>query len=104
MNKRKRIEIKSELDLYVDDKTVDLEEEFDILQFWKRESKRYPLLSALARDILCVPISSVPSESAFSLGRKIITSCRSSLGATTTEALACYEDWLRGRGFQQPEI
>lgn len=99
MNKRMRIEIKSELDLYLDEKTSNLKEDLNILQFWKRNGSRFPVLSAVARDLLCIPISTVPSESAFSLGKKMITSCRSSLSDTTIESLACYEDWLRARGF-----
>ncbi|KAL9678855.1 hypothetical protein QQ045_016706 [Rhodiola kirilowii] len=90
-------DISSELDLYLNEKPSKREEGFDILEFWKSAS-RFVVLSALARDLLCVPVSTVPSESAFSMGKKIITCCRSSLASSTVEALARQEDWLRSKG------
>ncbi|GJS34389.1 ribonuclease H-like domain-containing protein [Tanacetum coccineum] len=42
-----------------------------VLDFWKSQQYRYPVLAKLAMDILCVPISTVASESAFSLGGRI---------------------------------
>lgn len=53
----------------------------------------------MARDVLAISISSVPSESAFSMGKKLINPWRASLTSMTIESLACYEDWLRSKGF-----
>ncbi|CAH9120984.1 unnamed protein product [Cuscuta epithymum] len=100
MSKKRKAEIKSELDLYLDEKPLNMKDDVNVLQFWKRNSSRFVILSSLARDILSLPVSTVPSESAFSLGKKIITPSRSSLSPTTVEALACYEDWLRAAGFE----
>ena len=95
----KTTSIKSELEVYLEDEdNTDVNEELDILAYWKVKSRKFPALAALARDVLSIPISSFPSESAFSLRKKMIRSTRSSLASSTIEALSCYEDWLRVRG------
>ncbi len=57
--------------------TLNLKREFDetsAMTFWKQYGDHLPLLSKIARKLLCMPATSVPSESAFSLsaylGRK----------------------------------
>ncbi|KAG6430458.1 hypothetical protein SASPL_108526 [Salvia splendens] len=69
-------------------------EHFDILKWWS-ENSRYPVLSEMARDILAIPISSVASKSAFSLGGRILYPYRSSLAPCVFEALVCASDWLK---------
>ncbi|CAN1352379.1 Putative AC9 transposase [Linum perenne] len=49
----------------------------------------------MARDVLAVLISSVASESAFSIGGRVLSNFRSSLIPAIVEALICAEDWLR---------
>ncbi|KAK9757678.1 hypothetical protein RND81_01G178700 [Saponaria officinalis] len=63
----------------------------------KKNGARFPNLSCMARDILAILISTVPSESAFSMSKKLINPWRASLGESTIEALACYEDWLHAK-------
>lgn len=65
-----------------------------ILDFWKSQQYRYPDLARLSMDILCVPVSTVASESAFSLGGRILDQYRSSMSPPTVEALICTRDWL----------
>ncbi|KAJ4801750.1 Zinc finger BED domain-containing protein DAYSLEEPER [Rhynchospora pubera] len=88
---------KSELEDYlateVDEATVD--EDFDILAWWRLKSPKYPILSQLTKDILAVPISTVASESAFSTSGRILSPARSSLNDESIEALLCAQDWLR---------
>ncbi|KAE8798544.1 bed zinc family dimerization isoform 1 [Hordeum vulgare] len=63
-------EEKSELELYLAEPVKRLNENIDILDYWSKSAARYPQLARLARDILVVPVSSVASESAFSLNNK----------------------------------
>ncbi|PKA55571.1 Putative AC9 transposase [Apostasia shenzhenica] len=42
------------------------DDDMSLLEWWKSSSKQYPVLSALARDVLAVQASIVASESAFS--------------------------------------
>ncbi|KAJ4758120.1 Zinc finger BED domain-containing protein DAYSLEEPER [Rhynchospora pubera] len=88
---------KSELDDYLGDAIdeTSLDEEFDILSWWRLKSAKYPVLSQMTRDILAVPISTVASESAFSTSGRVLSPVRSSLSDETVEALLCAQDWLR---------
>ena len=62
--------------------------------FWKSHSNRFPELSLMARDILSIPITTVASESAFSIGGRILDKFRSSLLPQTAKTLSCAHDWL----------
>ncbi|XP_077240262.1 uncharacterized protein LOC143881158 [Tasmannia lanceolata] len=87
---------KSELDKYLnEDNEEDTNEDFDILEWWKLHSPRFPILSQMARNVLAFPISTVASESAFSTGGRVLNSFRSSLTPKIAEALICAQDWLR---------
>ncbi|CAO2034924.1 unnamed protein product [Urochloa humidicola] len=85
---------KSEIDLYLEEETEDDIEGFDILAWWKSKSKKFPMLSSMARDFLAIPLSTVLSESAFSCGGRILGDHRSSLTPDMLEALVCSKDWL----------
>uniref|UniRef100_A0A803LEB2 HAT C-terminal dimerisation domain-containing protein n=1 Tax=Chenopodium quinoa TaxID=63459 RepID=A0A803LEB2_CHEQI len=98
-SQQQNVNDKSQLDLYVEEKNVDFNSKIDVLVWWKNNrAHRHPQLAALVRDILAIPISSVPSESAFSMGKKLINPWRASLTSMTIESLSCYEDWLRAKG------
>jgi hypothetical protein len=56
---------------------------------------QYPVLSRIARDILAVPASVVPFESAFSTGQRVVSDYRCRLKSTTVETLICLQDWLK---------
>ena len=60
---------------------------------------RYPILSQVSKDIFAIPSSTVASENAFSLGKRIVDPFRSSLHPKMVEALVCTSDWLRGDEF-----
>ncbi|KAM3325636.1 hypothetical protein P3S67_000761 [Capsicum chacoense] len=53
---------KSDLDNYLKD-DVEKTKDFNILTWWKASSKKYPIVSRIARDVLPIPISTVASES-----------------------------------------
>lgn len=61
----KTIEKKNELEKYLKDECEPNESGFDVLQWWKDNQKRYPVVSMMARDVLAIPVSTVASESAF---------------------------------------
>ncbi|KAL2945286.1 Zinc finger BED domain-containing protein RICESLEEPER 2 [Bienertia sinuspersici] len=99
-SKEKSVGEKSQLHLYLEEKNIDHNVKLDVLLWWKNNgAPRHPQLAALARDILAIPISSIPSESAFSMGKKLINPWIASLASMTIESLACYEDWLHAKGF-----
>jgi hypothetical protein len=97
----KRKEENSEYDRYLRDDLFPCDDEsFDILDWWKMHTSKYPTLAAIARDILAVTASTVPSESAFSTSGRIINDHRTRLAGSTVEALLCFQDWLRAAGMQ----
>lgn len=50
----------------------------------------------MARDILTIPVSTVASESAFSVGGEVLDQYRSTLKSEITEAIICTKDWIFG--------
>nr|CAD1842356.1 unnamed protein product [Ananas comosus var. bracteatus] len=69
-------------------------EDFDILGWWRNNGLKYPTLQLIARDILAIPVSTVASESAFSIGGRIVNPNRNRLTSETLEALMCARNWL----------
>ncbi|KAK1419517.1 hypothetical protein QVD17_28690 [Tagetes erecta] len=88
------IETKSELQRYLDDNEEPGYRGFDILQWWKSSSSKYPILAKMAKDIFAIQISSVASEAAFSMAGRVVETYRSSLSPAIVEALVCARDWL----------
>ena len=70
----------------------DEDEDFNILQWWHDHKLTYPVLSILARDVLSVPVSTVSSESAFSLAGRIIEDRRTSLAPDMVKILMTMKD------------
>ncbi|MFQ6665806.1 hypothetical protein Gotur_032414, partial [Gossypium turneri] len=75
------------------DRSDDYKRQIDVLDYWSKSLVRYNELSLLARDLLAIPISTVASESTFSMGKKVITPLRSSLKPKTVQAVVCLDDW-----------
>lgn len=85
---------KSELDLYFGEDVYQangLEENFDILYWWKVHAVKYPVLSTMARDILSIPVSSFRADSE----SRVLNQYLSSLDSVTTQGLICGRDWLK---------
>jgi hypothetical protein len=88
---------KSELLLYLDEANVPVEDEnFNLLNYWKVNTHRFPVLAIMAKRFLAVPASSVSSESTFSTSGRILDDYRSSLKPATVQALVCASSWIQG--------
>jgi hypothetical protein len=76
--------------------TMGLEEmsTFDILDWWKTREEQYPVLSAMARDLLSVQASTVASESAFSTSGRVLSIRRTRLTPASLEMCICLKDHL----------
>ncbi|TYJ00655.1 hypothetical protein E1A91_A13G100000v1 [Gossypium mustelinum] len=90
---------KSQLDIYLEEPELELNSQIDVLDYWNKSSVRYNELSLLARDLLAIPITTVVSESTFSMGKKVITPLRSSLKPKTVQVIVCLDNWMRAKGF-----
>ncbi|CAN6540769.1 unnamed protein product [Malus baccata var. baccata] len=88
-------QMKSELDQYLDESLLPRVNDFDVLGWWKLNKMKYPTLSKMARDILSIPVSTVPSDSVFDTTVKEMDQYRSSLRPETVEALICAKDWMQ---------
>ena len=51
----------------------------------------------MAHDVLNIPLSTVASESAFSVGGRILDAFRSTLKPQIVEAVICLRDWVLGQ-------
>jgi hypothetical protein len=59
----------------------------DPLLWWKNNESVYPTFSKMAKDILAIPGSNVPSERTNSIARNVIDFSRSKLSKEAVEAL-----------------
>ncbi|XP_059277240.1 zinc finger BED domain-containing protein DAYSLEEPER-like [Lycium ferocissimum] len=91
---------KTQLELYLEEPILVRKgnENLDVLKFWKDNMIRYPELSMMARDVLSIPISTVASESTFSIEGRVIGKYESSILPENAEAKLCAQDWLYGHG------
>ena len=77
-------------------KGIDEEEKYglDILDWWKSQSTKHPILAAMTRDLFGIQVSSVASERAFSASERVLDDRRTSLKPETLEMCVCLKDWL----------
>ncbi|KAJ0490690.1 putative HAT dimerization domain, ribonuclease H-like superfamily, hAT-like transposase, RNase-H [Helianthus annuus] len=95
MMQTQTIEPVGELDKYLKEAFKKDSENFNLLEWWKVNSPRFPILSLMARDLLAIPMSMVASESVFSTSGRVLDPYRSSLTPRIVESLICTQDWLR---------
>ncbi|KAK1564832.1 hypothetical protein Q3G72_012513 [Acer saccharum] len=89
---------RTQLDLYLEERRLERSMDLNILDFWKGNQPRYPELAAMARDVSSIPISTVASESAFSISGRVLDQFRSSLSPNVAQAIVCSRDWIFGNG------
>ncbi|KAG2717548.1 hypothetical protein I3843_03G182800 [Carya illinoinensis] len=87
--------MKSDLDKYLEEPLFPRNVDFNILNWWKVHTPRYPILSMMARNVLAVPMSKFTSEFAFNTGGRVLRRNWSSLSPQTVQALVCSQDWIR---------
>ncbi|XP_065851820.1 zinc finger BED domain-containing protein DAYSLEEPER-like isoform X2 [Euphorbia lathyris] len=93
--KKRKLDKKSELESYLDEPTQDDNDDFDILEWWKCNSGKFPVLACMARDILAIPKSTVRPDIAFNTGGGVIDEHRGEMEFEILQGLVCAQDWLR---------
>jgi hypothetical protein len=84
----------SELVSYLDcDIVSQFDDDFSILNWWHQHKLTNPVLSIMAKDILIVPVSTISSESTFSMTGRIIEERQRKLRPKMVEMLTCIKDW-----------
>lgn len=63
---------KSELRNYLEDEVAAADTCLDILDWWKINAPRYPIMAKIAKRFLAMPATSVSSESTFSTSGRIL--------------------------------
>ncbi|KAH9616707.1 hypothetical protein KSS87_014111 [Heliosperma pusillum] len=86
----------TEHEKYLSDRKEPRLVQIDVLSFWAKNVDKYPILASMAKDILAIPITTVASESTFSMGGRILNKWRSSLLSQNVEALVTTRNWLFG--------
>ena len=71
-------------------------ENLNVLGWWKEKESQFPILGAMARDLLTVQASTVASESAFSASGRVISPRRTKLTPLSVEVCLCLKDYLDG--------
>ena len=83
------------IDRYLSVETILFEdnEDFEILEWWKKQQIKYSVLSIIARDIFTVSVSTVASEATFSAGGRVVSKKRCNLSTEAIKAVVCLKDW-----------
>jgi hypothetical protein len=91
-----------ELTTYLDsDHVSQYDDSFSILSWWHDHKRTYLVLSILAKDVMFVLVSTISSESVFSLCGRVIKEHRWSLTSEHVEMLSLLRDWEQGNARQQ---
>ncbi|KAL5723935.1 hypothetical protein ACHQM5_007268 [Ranunculus cassubicifolius] len=93
----------SELECYLQQPSLRVGDRktFDVLGWWKEQEVHSPVLSAMARDLLTVPVSSVPLHWAFTSDARVVNENRTIWPDEVIEATVCLKDWQDGEDGKQ---
>jgi hypothetical protein len=92
----------SELSSYLNSDSLNqFDESLRVLNWWQDHKRTYPILSVLAKDIITIPISTISSESAFSLSGRLLDDQHRSLTPAHVERLSLIKDWEQVDARQQ---
>ncbi|KAK9924067.1 hypothetical protein M0R45_032455 [Rubus argutus] len=87
---------KSDLDKYLEEPLFPRNAPgFNVLNWWRVHTPRYPILSMMARNVLGMPMSKASLDSASNTGGRVLDRDWSSLKPATIQALMCSQDWIR---------
>ncbi|KAL7303447.1 hypothetical protein TKK_0004629 [Trichogramma kaykai] len=96
---KKSIVWMNEINKYLEDPRPD--SDTDILLWWKLHANEYPIIARMARDILCIPATSVPAERLFSEASLVLTKTRCSLKDDSLRELICINRWMRSNNREE---
>lgn len=87
---------KSDLDKYLEEPLFPRNAPgFNVLNWWRVHTPRYPILSMMARNVLGMPMSKASLYSASNTRGRVLDRDWSSLKPATIQALMCAQDWIR---------
>ena len=78
-----------EFDHFIDEGVLKRNEDFDILGWWKSNGLKYLILQRIARDILVILVTTITSESTFSISGRLLSPHHSKLHLKTIEVMMC---------------
>ncbi|GJY61491.1 zinc finger BED domain-containing protein RICESLEEPER 2 [Tanacetum coccineum] len=81
------IKMDTELTRYLNESQIRFTSDFDILEWWKLNTSRFPIVARIAKDILAIQITTVTSKSTFSMGGHVLDPYRTNLSYVVVEAL-----------------
>ena len=88
--------VAEEVELYVKEKPIPTDS--DPFKWWSKNATSYPKLSKLARRLLCIPGTEVPSERVFSTAGNVVTKKRASLHHDSVDKLVFLNKYFKASG------
>ena len=78
-----------EFDHFINEGVLKRSEDFDILGWGKSNGLKYPILQRIAKDILAILVTTIASESTFSISGRLLSPHHSKLHLKTIEVMMC---------------